>query len=125
MVSRHNENGSNGRAGRAKNSARPRYGSILVDSAPVLSRGAWMIPSPNPEKDTVYRPELDDFSHAIGSSSNLSLGGNCVAQNMLYLKRVFLMKYAQFHALYGALKERVGSVKKAENALSSQSEQPF
>jgi hypothetical protein len=31
---------------------------------------------------------------------------------MLYLKRVLIMKYAQFHALYDALKERVGSVKK-------------
>jgi len=31
---------------------------------------------------------------------------------MLYLKRVLIMKYVEFHALYEALKERVGSVKK-------------
>jgi hypothetical protein len=31
---------------------------------------------------------------------------------MLYLKRVLIMKYAQFHTLHGALKERVGSVRK-------------
>jgi len=31
---------------------------------------------------------------------------------MLYIKSVFIMKYAQFHTLYGALKERVGSVRK-------------
>jgi hypothetical protein len=35
-----------------------------------------------------------------------------LARNMLYLKRVLIMNYAQFHTLYGALKERVGSVKK-------------
>ena len=35
-----------------------------------------------------------------------------LARNMLCLKSVFIMKYAQFHTLYGALKERVGSVRK-------------
>jgi hypothetical protein len=37
---------------------------------------------------------------------------NTLARNLLYLKSVFIMKYAQFHTLAGALKEGVGSVRK-------------
>jgi len=55
---------------------------------------------------------MDDFSHAIGISSTPPWGKTRLARNMLYLQCVFIMKYAQFHTLYGALKERVGSVKK-------------
>ena len=35
-----------------------------------------------------------------------------LARDLLYLKSVFIMKYAKFHTLQGALKERVGSVRK-------------
>jgi hypothetical protein len=46
------------------------------------------------------------------SAASPSPGKAQLARNMLYLKRVLIMKYAKFHTLYGALKERVGSVKK-------------
>ena len=48
----------------------------------------------------------------MAPAADPSLGKSKVARNVLCLKRVLIMKYAQFHTLYGALKERVGSVKK-------------
>jgi hypothetical protein len=54
---------------------------------------------------------MNDFS-TVTERIAVSPQGKHVARKMLYLKRVLIMKYAQFHTLGGALKERVGSVKK-------------
>jgi hypothetical protein len=54
---------------------------------------------------------MDDFSHGARIPMGSLAGRIRLARNVLYLKGVFIMKYAQFHTLYGALKERVGSVK--------------
>gem|GEM_PF-5389285 len=35
-----------------------------------------------------------------------------LARDLLYLKSVLIMKYGKFHTLSGAVKERVGSVRK-------------
>ncbi len=64
-----------------------------------------------PENDTISCSEWTIFRTARANFA-ASPQEERLARNMLYLKRVLIMKYAQFHALYDALKERVGSVKK-------------
>jgi hypothetical protein len=53
---------------------------------------------------------MDELSHLEIRAHAVSLE-KLPGTERAYLQRVF-MKYAQFHALYEALKERVGSVRK-------------
>jgi hypothetical protein len=64
-----------------------------------------------PENGTPWR-EMDDFSHTEGTQSRLFPRENHLAHYVLNLKSVFIMKYGQFHTLHGAIKERVGSIRK-------------
>jgi hypothetical protein len=69
------------------------------------------LPPTGPKNDTISCSEWTIFRTAREQLAGVSQEKH-LARNMLYLKRVLIMKYAQFHALYDALKERVGSVKK-------------